>query len=88
MHDLRAEPKDRPDVLCRALELQRGVEKPCTRNVGSTLRGVGPHFCRYFVPNFSPDNHRDRRHHTDRYFPSPLYEMPSSIWMCTRGTIP
>jgi hypothetical protein len=24
MHDLRAEPNARPDVLCRALELQRG----------------------------------------------------------------
>ena len=34
------EPKAQSDLLCRALELQGG-EKPCTRNVGSMLRGVG-----------------------------------------------
>ncbi len=49
---VEVEPKARSEVLCRALELQEGGEKPCTRNVGSTLRGVGLSFCRNYVPNF------------------------------------
>jgi hypothetical protein len=49
---VEVEPKARSEVLCRALELQEGGEKPCTRHVGSTLRGVGLSFCRNYVPNF------------------------------------
>ena len=86
MHDLRLSRTPGP-MCCAGPWSYRGVETPCTRNVVSTLREVGLHFCRYFVPNFS-DNDPDRRHHTDRYSPSPLYEMSSSIWMCTPGTIP
>jgi len=46
------EPKARSEVLCRVLELQEDGEKPCTRNVGSTLRDVGLSYCRNYVPNF------------------------------------
>src|SRR5918998_4626782 len=45
-----AEPKARPEVLCRALELQEGGGKPCTQRVDCTLLGIRLRCLRSFVP--------------------------------------